>query len=175
MHLLRALLYFSLFFFFRETGTSSNLSARYSVEFIVRTPSSYKRKRMSDSAIFFHYFNAFYLQVLQSNYTPYGSTTLQKRNKTRNRLLELLLGAELVGVTALPLTAVGGTRGEASLALHHVSTTRLNSATEGERRWLVVDSLRSIEETQGPNIHSTCGRWTFRSCTWRPGPSEKAQ
>lgn len=30
-------------------------------------------------------------------------------------LFQLLLGAELVAVTALPLTAVGGTRGEAGL------------------------------------------------------------
>jgi len=35
----------------------------------------------------------------------------------RNRLFKLLLGAELVGVAALLLSAVGGTRGETSLGL----------------------------------------------------------
>lgn len=33
----------------------------------------------------------------------------------RNRLFKLLLGTELVGVAALALSAVGGTRGETSL------------------------------------------------------------
>ena len=36
-----------------------------------------------------------------------------------NRLLQLLLWAELVGVSALLLAAVGGTRRKASLQIHH--------------------------------------------------------
>lgn len=48
-----------------------------------------------------------------------------------NRLFQLLLGAQLVGVTALLLTAVGSTRGEASLiipaelAIHRHNNVRI--------------------------------------------------
>ena len=44
------------------------------------------------------------------------------RDERRNRLLELLLGAQLVGVAALSLSAVGGSGRETSLeyGLAHV-------------------------------------------------------
>lgn len=60
---------------------------------------------------------------------------------------ELLLGAELVGVSALSLTAVGGTRREASL----------------RRRLVDMANVGSL--VMCDNIRSTCGRSSCRSCT----------
>lgn len=68
-------------------------------------------------AITFHHINAFFILPGCNEYMA-TRHPLQQRRKTvtiTNRLLELLLGAELVGVTALLLTAVGGTRGETGL------------------------------------------------------------
>lgn len=46
---------------------------------------------------------------------PKPETPREEKKPVTSSLLELLLGSELVGVTALPLAAVGGTRGETSL------------------------------------------------------------
>lgn len=61
---------------------------------------------------------------------------------------ELLLGAELVGVSALSLTAVGGTRRETSL----------------RRRLVDVGNAGNLVMCRD-NIRSTCGRSSCRSCT----------
>ena len=66
-----------------------------------------------------------------------------------NSLLELLLGAELVGVTALSLAAVGGTGGETSLCGCEVSSR--------------IDTLHQVSKDQ--YVRSTCGRSSCRSCT----------
>lgn len=50
-----------------------------------------------------------------------------------NRLFELLLGAELVGVSALSLSAVGSTGRQAGLETFYVSTFSFNKAEVAAR------------------------------------------
>ena len=52
---------------------------------------------------------------------------MQTHNTTVHGILQLLLGAKVVGVSTLPLVAVGGTRVKASVALsaNHLVTVVL--------------------------------------------------
>ena len=73
-------------------------------------------------------------------------TPREEKKPVTNSLLELLLGAELVGVAALSLAAVGGTGRETSLESLTVSPRR-----SGE------------EKIPEGNVRSTCGRSSCRS------------
>lgn len=78
------------------------------------------------------------------------------RQPRASSLLQLLLGAELVGVTALLLAAVGGTGRETSLMRSQI--------------FRVPWSRAVAHRLCGEDLRSTCGRWPCRSCTWRQGP-----
>ncbi|EYE94431.1 uncharacterized protein EURHEDRAFT_90503 [Aspergillus ruber CBS 135680] len=115
-------------------------------------------------AITFHHINAFFILPGCNEYMATRQHSQQRRKTvtTTNRLLELLLGAELVSVTALLLTAVGSTRGETGLVVGQVSNQFQDMKIPGIRK--------SFRWSEGGNVRSTCGRWTFRSCTWRREP-----
>jgi len=89
------------------------------------------------------------LQSKQQAGTPPDLSTFPRAS----RLFELLLGAELVGVSALALTAVGSARGETRVALaaNHLVAVELG----GKRleRWF--NHLDSISD-----------RWAARSWVW---------
>lgn len=76
--------------------------------------------------------------------TPMPKTKDARDHEIRNRLFELLLGAELVGVSALALSAVGGTGRETGLEVGRQHRNRDVVAGEG-------------------NVRSTCGRSSCRS------------
>ena len=79
------------------------------------------------------------------------------RQPRASSLLQLLLGAELVGVTALLLAAVGGTGRETSLVGSQISG--------------ILGRVRErVRVGCDENLRSTCGRWPCRSCTWRQEP-----
>ena len=67
-------------------------------------------------------------------------------HEIRNRLFELLLGAELVGVSALALSAVGGTGREAGLeALVSIATGTPSLVGRATYVALAADHLVAVE------------------------------
>lgn len=66
----------------------------------------------------------------------------------RNRLFELLLGAELVGVSALALPAVGGSGREAGVALAADHLVAVELAGQGLERGLDDTTTEAEDEVK---------------------------
>ena len=85
--------------------------------------------------------------------TPFCTLPQQKR------LLQLLLGSELVGMTALLLTAVGGARRETSLSSPLAAALLTSLCLVGE-----MGDARVVGAYM-EDLRSTFGRSSCRSCT----------
>ena len=69
--------------------------------------------------------------------------------KEANRLLQLLLWAELVGVSALLLAAVGGTWWEASVALAADHLVAVELGGQGLKGWLNETTTEAEDQVEG--------------------------
>merc|ERR1712000_487259 len=74
---------------------------------------------------------------------------LDEKTEGAHRLFGLLLGSELVGVTALALTAVGGTRGETSVALAADHLVAVELGGESLKRGLDDTTTETEDQVEG--------------------------